>query len=247
MRRSSRRCFARRPQLKSSHDAETTAEALQSAWRAYHRGDFGAAVAAGFGARADRRQPRQQGGQHLRDLSRDATSEAQARDLLASAAARRGAAGRRARLSQRLLFPRPGARPLRPGSLDRQGAGGGNRRQGEGEPRQGDRASSPSTPRRTSRSAPITPRSSARSAACWRSLTYGASKDEAVKHIALARKLLPESADRPDRGGERPRHAVRQVEARRGGGALQEGRELRRALDAMQKLDAEHAREEADG
>ena len=54
--------------------------------------------------------------------------------------ARRGAAGGGARFRQRLLFPRPGARPLLAGNLDRQGAGAGHRRQGEGEPRQGGRA-----------------------------------------------------------------------------------------------------------
>ncbi|HXZ15954.1 MAG TPA: hypothetical protein VEH77_08315, partial [Roseiarcus sp.] len=39
--------FARHPRLKGRLDAETTAEALQSAWRAYHRGDFFVAVEEG--------------------------------------------------------------------------------------------------------------------------------------------------------------------------------------------------------
>ena len=39
--------FARHPRLKGALDADKTAAALQSAWRAYHRGDFAAAVAEG--------------------------------------------------------------------------------------------------------------------------------------------------------------------------------------------------------
>src|SRR5271166_2469644 len=39
--------FAGHPKLKGKLDAERTAAALQSAWRAYHRGDFAAAVAEG--------------------------------------------------------------------------------------------------------------------------------------------------------------------------------------------------------
>ena len=39
--------FERHPGLKGALDAEATAEALQSAWRAYHRGDFFAAVEQG--------------------------------------------------------------------------------------------------------------------------------------------------------------------------------------------------------
>ena len=39
--------LARHPKLKGPFDAATTAEALQSAWRAYHRGDFEAAVRQG--------------------------------------------------------------------------------------------------------------------------------------------------------------------------------------------------------
>ena len=41
------RAFARHPKLEGKLDAEKTAAALQSAWRAYHRGDFAAAVAEG--------------------------------------------------------------------------------------------------------------------------------------------------------------------------------------------------------
>src|SRR5208283_925516 len=42
-----RRAFARHPRLKGGPDPDKTAVALQSAWRAYHRGDFAAAVAEG--------------------------------------------------------------------------------------------------------------------------------------------------------------------------------------------------------
>ena len=77
-------------------------------------------------------------------------------------------------------------------------------------------------------------------------LTYGASKEEALKHFALARKLLPDSA-------------IARIEEANGlvmlfGKAkLAEAEKLYeeaarcKPADAMQKLDAEHAREEADG
>ncbi len=50
--------FARHPKLKGKLDAERTAAALQSAWRAYHRGDFAAAVAEGT-ALGTRQRPAQ--------------------------------------------------------------------------------------------------------------------------------------------------------------------------------------------
>jgi hypothetical protein len=77
-------------------------------------------------------------------------------------------------------------------------------------------------------------------------LTYGASKEEAVRRFALARKLLPDSA-------------IARIEEANGlallfgRSKLAEAQELykeaarRPAADAMQKLDAEHAREEAEG
>ncbi len=39
--------FAAHPKLKAAGDAEAVAQSLQDAWRAYHRGDFGAAVELG--------------------------------------------------------------------------------------------------------------------------------------------------------------------------------------------------------
>jgi MFS family permease len=78
------------------------------------------------------------------------------------------------------------------------------------------------------------------------SLTYGASKEEAMKHFALARKLLPDLA-------------IARIEEANGlvmlfGKAkLAEAEKLYKEAGrckpagAMQKLDAEHAREEADG
>ncbi len=77
-------------------------------------------------------------------------------------------------------------------------------------------------------------------------LTYGASREKAVRRFALARKLLPDSA-------------IARIEEANGlvvlfGKArLAEARILYQEAahcapaDAMQKLDAEHAREEADG
>ena len=57
-------------------------------------------------------------------------------------------------------------------------------------------------------------------------LTYGASREEAIRHFALARKLL-QLRDRSYRGGERPRHAVRQRETRGGAEAVWRSRSLR--------------------
>jgi tetratricopeptide (TPR) repeat protein len=77
-------------------------------------------------------------------------------------------------------------------------------------------------------------------------LTYGASKEDALKHFALARKLLPDSA-------------IARIEEANGlvmlfGKAkLAEAEKLYeeaarcKPADAMQRLDAEHAREEAEG
>ena len=77
-------------------------------------------------------------------------------------------------------------------------------------------------------------------------LTYGATKEEAVKQFGLARKLIPDSA-------------IARIEQANGlvllfGKAkLAEAEALYKEAakcppaDAMQKLDAEHAREEADG
>jgi tetratricopeptide (TPR) repeat protein len=77
-------------------------------------------------------------------------------------------------------------------------------------------------------------------------LTYGASKEEALKHFALARRLLPDSA-------------IARIEEANGlvmmfGKAkLKEAEKLYeeaarcKPADAMQKLDVEHAREEAEG
>jgi len=74
------------------------------------------------------------------------------------------------------------------------------------------------------------------------SLTYGASKEEALKHFAIARKLLPDSA-------------IARIEEANGlvmlfGKAkLAEAERLYKeaarctSADAMQKLDAEHAKE----
>ncbi len=78
------------------------------------------------------------------------------------------------------------------------------------------------------------------------SLTYGASKERALEHFALARKLLPDSA-------------IARIEEANGLVMLFGKAKLAEAerlyaeaakctpADAMQKLDAEHAREEAEG
>ena len=77
-------------------------------------------------------------------------------------------------------------------------------------------------------------------------LTHGATKEEAVKHFAIARRLLPNSA-------------IARIEEANGlvmlfgNSRLAEAEELYKEAarsapaDAMQKLDAEHAKEEAEG
>ena len=78
------------------------------------------------------------------------------------------------------------------------------------------------------------------------SLTYGASKEEAMKHLALSRRLLPDSAIariEEANGLVRLFGKAKLAEAEK----LYEEAARCKPADAMQKLDAEHAREEADG
>ena len=67
-----------------------------------------------------------------------------------------------------------------------------------------------------------------------------------MKHFALARQASAGFGDRPHRGGERTRHAVRKRSSPRPRHFTRKPRDCEPA-DAMQKLDAEQAREEADG
>ncbi len=236
--------FARLPRLKSSRDAETTAEALQEAWRAYHRGDFGAAVEQGSALGPIGANPANKAA-NIYATYLESESEAKRELLLASA--------ERAAALQALAPDFPNAFYLHAQALGRyaqevsiikalaEGTGG-------------------KVKASLDKAIALAPRHAeahialgayhaeivSKVGGTLAKLTYGASRDEAVKHYALARKLLPESA-------------IARIEEANGlvlmfgKSKLAEAEELYRkaancpALDAMQKLDAEHAREEADG
>ena len=209
-----KQALAAHPRLKCSLSADQAAAALQSAWRAYHRGDFGAAVAEGaalgpIGANAANKAANI----YATYLETDSGRK---REILLEAAARAEALQAVApNFTMRSIFT-----PRRLDAMPRRSRS--PRRSRKGSAARSRRASiarsswSRSMPKRISRLAPITPRSSIRSVALLASLTYGATKEDAVKHFAIARKLLPEFGDRPHRGGERARHSVWQVQACRG-------------------------------
>ncbi len=100
-------------------------------------------------------------------------------------------------------------------------------------------------PRRISRSGAYHAEIVAKVGGMLASLTYGASKEAAVKHFDIARKLLPNSA-------------IARIETANGlvmlfgKSKLSEATKLyeeaakQKPADAMQKLDAEHAKEEAE-
>jgi tetratricopeptide (TPR) repeat protein len=236
--------FVRHPRLKGSLDADKTASALQSAWRAYHRGDFAAAVAEGtalgpIGANAankaaniyatylesDSERKREI---FLKSAERAEALQAAAPDFVNAFYLHAQALGR---YSQEISVVKALA----------QGIGGKVKASLDKaiklEPNHADahialgayHAEVVSTV-----------------GGMLASLTYGASKEEAVRHFALARKLLPDSA-------------IARIEEANGlvmlfGKArLAEAEKLYAEAakcapaDAMQKLDAEHAREEAEG
>jgi len=236
--------FKRHPQLGSSHEPAETAEALQAAWRAYHRGDFGAAVEQGsalgpIGANAANKAA------NIYATYLEGESEAK-RELLLAAA-------KRAEALQAVAPDFPNAFYLHAQALGRyaqevsilkalkEGTGG-------------------KVKASLDRALALAPKHAEAHLALGAyhaeivnkvggtlaRLTYGATKDEAVKHFAIARELLPESA-------------ICRIEEANGlvlmfgRSKLEEAEDLYRkaancpALDAMQKLDAEHAREEAEG
>ena len=233
--------FARHPRLKGALDAEKTAAALQSAWRAYHRGDFGAAVAEGaalgpIGANAANKAA------SIYATYLEADSERK-REILLRAA-------ERAEALQAAAPDFPNAFYFHAQALGRyaqeisiakalaQGIGGKVK------------ASLDKTVKLEPKHAEAHIALGAYHAeivskvgGMLAGLTYGASKEEAVKHFALARKLLPNSA-------------IARIEEANGlvmlfGKAkLAEAQSLYKEAarcapaDAMQKLDAEHAKEE---
>jgi hypothetical protein len=236
--------FARHPRLKGKLDAEATAVALQSAWRAYHRGDFGAAVEEGaalgaVGANAANKAA------NIYATYLEPESEAK-REILLAAAARAEALQAVApdfpnafyfhalalgRYSQEISIIKALAQGIGTkvkASLDKA------------------LALAPKHAEAHTALGSYNAEVVGKVGATLARLTYGATKDEALKHFALARKLLPDSA-------------IARIEEANGivqlfgRSKLAEAEALYREAaqcapaDAMQKLDAEHARDEAEG
>ena len=236
--------FAKRPRLKGSLDAEKTAAALQSAWRAYHRGDFAAAVAEGTALGPIGANPANKAA-NIYATYLETDSERKCEIFLESAeraeALQAAAPGfvnafyfhaqALGRYSQEISIVKALA----------QGIGGRVKAS-------------------LDKAVKLEPNHAeahialgayhaeivSKVGAMLASLTYGASKEEAIRHFGLARKLLPDSA-------------IARIEEANGlvmlfGKArLAEAEKLYAEAakcapaDAMQKLDAEHAREEAEG
>ena len=236
-----KQAFARHPRLKGSLDADKAAAALQSAWRAYHRGDFGAAIAEGtalgpIGANAANKAANI----YATYLETDGERK---REILLRSAERAGAL-------QAVAPNFPNAFYFHAQALGRyaqeisiakalaQGIGGKVKASLDKtiklEPKHGEAHIALGAYH-----AEIVSKVGGMLAG----LTYGASKEQAVRHFALARKLLPDSA-------------IARIEEANGlvmlfGKAkLAEAQTLYKEAarcapaDAMQKLDTEHAREE---
>jgi len=239
-----KQAFARHPRLRGALDGEKTAVALQSAWRAYHRGDFGAAVAEGtalgpIGANAANKPA------NIYATYLETDSERKREILLRSA--------ERAEALQAAAPDFPNAFYFHAQALGRyaqeisiakalaQGIGGRVK------------ASLDKTIKLEPNHAEAHIALGAYHAeivskvgGMLAALTYGASKEEAVRQFALARKLLPDSA-------------IARIEEANGlvmlfGKAkLAEAQRLYKEAancapaDAMQELDAEHAKGDAEG
>ena len=233
--------FRRHPKLNRALDAEKTAAALQSAWRAYHRGDFAAAVAEGealgpIGFNAANKAANIYA-TYLEPLS------GRKREIFLGTA-------ERAKTLQQAAPDFPNAFYFHAQALGRyaqeisivnalaQGIGGNVK------------ASLDKTLKLSPEHAEAHIALGAyhteivsKVGAMLARLTYGASKEEALKHFARARKLLPDSA-------------IARIEEANGlvmlfGKAkLAEAKALYAEAarlapsDAMQRLDAEHAKEE---
>ena len=236
--------LARHPRLKGGLDAAATAERLQSAWRAYHRGDFGAAV---------------EEGKALGPIGGNAANKAACiyatylepktdskREILLAAAERAEALQTAApdfvnafyfhalalgRYSQEISIVKALAQGIGgklKASLDKAVA---------------------LAPKHAEAHIAIGAYNAevvSKVGGILAKLTYGASKEEALKHFTLARKLLPDSA-------------IARIEEANGLVMLYGRAKLAEAetlykeaakcapADAMQRLDAEHAKEEAAG
>ena len=233
--------FRKHARLKGALDAEKTAAALQSAWRAYHRGDFAAAVAEGealgpIGFNAANKAA------NIYATYLDTDSERKRAIFLAAA--------ERAEALQKAAPDFPNAFYFHAQALGRyaqeisivkalaQGIGGRVKASLDKAVRLApDHAEAHLA--LGSYHAEIVSKVGAMLA----SLTYGASKEEALKHFALARKLLPDSA-------------IARIEEANGLVMLFGRAKLAEAktlyaeaarlapYDAMQRLDAEHAKAE---
>jgi hypothetical protein len=237
------RAFARHPKLEGKLDAERTAAALQSAWRAYHRGDFETAVAEGtalgpIGANVankaaniyatyletERERKREI---LLQSADRAEALQAAAPDFVNAFYFHAQALGR---YTQEISVMKALA----------QGIGGKVKASLEKALELEPNHAEAHIAFGAYHAEVVT-----KVGGMLASLTYGASKEEAVRHFALARELLPESA-------------IARIEQANGlvmlfGKAkLAEAEKLYeeaarcKPADAMQKLDAEQAREEAE-
>jgi len=238
-----KQALAAHPRLKIALDTDRVAAALQSAWRAYHRGDFGAAVAEGaalglIGANAANKAANI----YATYLETDSGRK---REILLQAAER----------AERLQVAAPDfpnafyfhaqalgryAQEISVAKALAQGIGG-------------------KVKASLDRTIKLEPKHAeahialgayhaeivSKVGGLLAGLTYGASKEEAVKHFAIARKLIPDSA-------------IARIEEANGlvmlfgKSRLAEAEKLYEEAarcapaDAMQKLDAEHAKAEAE-
>jgi tetratricopeptide (TPR) repeat protein len=236
--------FERHPRLKGSQDAAATAEALQAAWRAYHRGDFGAAVEQGLalgsiGANAANKAA------NIYATYIEAKSEAKREMLLASA--------KRAEALQAAAPAFANAWYYHAQALGRYAQeisvvkalaeGTGGKVQASLDKAL---ALAPNHAEAHLALGAYHAEVVSKVGGMLAKLTYGATREEAVRQFKLARKLIPDSA-------------IARIEEANGlvllfgKSKLAEAEELYKEAarcspaDAMQKLDAEHAREEAEG
>src|SRR5271165_3530873 len=239
-----KQAFAAHPRLKGKLDAEKTAVALQSAWRAYHRGDFAAAVEEGsalgpIGANAASKAANI----YATYLE---TDDATRRDIYLKSA-------ERAEALQSAAPDFPNAFYFHAQALGRysqdtsvvkalaQGIGGKVKASLDKAVRLAPNHADAHIALGGYHAEIVN-----KVGAMLAGLTYGANKDEALRHYALARRLLPDSA-------------IARIEEANGlvmlfgKSRLAEAQKLYKEAaacvpaDAMQKLDAEHARKEAEG
>lgn len=236
--------FAKHPALKGGLDAGKTAEALQSAWRAYHRGDFGAAVEEGSALGPIGANPANKAAiiyatylepesEAKRALLLDAATRAEALQAAAPDFANAvyfyaQALGRYAQEISVVKALAEGTGGKVKAALDKT------------------LALAPNHAEAHIALGAYHAEIVSKIGGTLAKLTYGATRDAAVRHFAIARELLPESA-------------IAWIEEANGlillfgRSKLAEAEELYRkaancpAADAMQKLDAEHAREEIAG